>query len=293
MSGAPWPAPAKLNLFLHVTGRRVDGYHELQTLFQLIDLTDQLTIRVREDGRIVRSGTPIDGAPADDLIVRAAIRLGAESGGAVPGADIELTKRIPVGAGLGGGSSDAATTLVALNELWKLGLGIERLAALGLELGADVPVFIHGASALAVGVGERLTPVPIAPASFAVVFPGVPVRTPEVFQAPELTRNSPVITIPGFLSSDWPTRALPGRNDLETVVARREPEVRRALEWLTARGHARMTGSGAAVFAAFATAMAANAALAGLPAKWRGFVVTGLAQSPLAARVAAERSGGR
>ena len=293
MSAAPWPAPAKLNLFLHVTGRRADGYHELQTLFQIIDLADELSIRVREDGRIVRSGTPIDGGADVDLIVRAAERLALEAGTAVPGADIELTKRIPVGAGLGGGSSDAATTLVALDELWGLGLGTERLAALGLELGADVPVFIHGASALGVGVGERLAPARIAPASFAVVFPGVAVHTSEVFQAPELTRNSPIITIPGFLSSDWPTRALPGRNDLERVVVRREPAVRAALDWLKARGHARMTGSGAAVFAAFATATAAEAALAGLPAKWSGFVVTGLAQSPLAARAAAERSGGR
>ena len=293
MSGAPWPAPAKLNLFLHVTGQRADGYHELQTLFQLIDLSDELTIRLRRDGRIVRSGTPVEGGPAADLVVRAATRLATEAGVAVPGADIELKKRIPVGAGLGGGSSDAATTLVALDELWGLGLGTDRLAALGLELGADVPVFIHGTSALAVGIGERLTPVRLPPAYFAVVFPGVPVRTSEVFQAPELTRNSPVITIPGFLSSDWPTRALPGRNDLEAVVLGREPEVRRALDWLKARGHARMTGSGAALFAAFATAAEAGAALAGLPAEWNGFVVTGLAQSPLAARVAAERSGGR
>jgi len=293
VSVASWPAPAKLNLFLHVTGRRADGYHELQTLFQLIDLADELRIGLRSDGRIVRSGTPIEGGATQDLVVRAAERLMAEAGGRVPGADIELTKRIPVGAGLGGGSSDAATTLVALNELWRLGLAPAHLARLGLELGADVPVFIHGASALAEGIGERLVPVALPRATFAVVFPGVPVRTAEVFQAPELTRNSPVITIPGFLSSDWSARPLPGRNDLEPVVASREPAVRAALEWLNARGRARMTGSGAAVFAAFATEAAAKASLEGLPAGWEGFVVTGLARSPLAARVAAERSGGR
>ena len=293
MSDAPWPAPAKLNLFLHVTGRRPNGYHELQTLFQLIDLEDRLTIRPRVDGAIVRSGAAVGVPEASDLTVRAAVLLRSEVANSELGADIFVEKRIPVGAGLGGGSSNAATTLVALNELWKLHLPAQRLAALGLRLGADVPVFVHGLTALARGVGEVLEPASVAAACFAVVFPGVPAPTAEAFQAPELTRNSPVITIPGFLSSDWPARALPGRNDLEPVVAARHPEVRAALDWLGTRGRARLTGSGASVFAAFASRAAAEAALASLPREWTGFVATGLARSPLAARVAAERSGGR
>ena len=293
MSDDPWPAPAKLNLFLHVTGRRPDGFHELQTLFQLIDLEDRLSIRLRADGRVVRSGTRIGVPDGSDLAVRAALLLRSEVANFALGADIVVEKRIPVGGGLGGGSSDAATTLVALNELWGLGLPLDRLAALGLLLGADVPLFVNGHTSLAHGVGELLEPARVAEASFAVVFPGVPALTAGAFQAPELTRNSSVITIAGFLSSDWPARALPGRNDLEPVVAARHPEVRAALDWLGARGRARLTGSGASVFAAFASRAAAQAALAGLPPEWTGFVATGLARSPLAARVAAERSGNR
>ena len=293
MSDAPWPAPAKLNLFLHITGRRADGYHELQTLFQPIDLVDELTIRPRSDGVLARTGADIGAPPASDLVLRAARLLRAEAGEARFGADIALLKRIPVGGGLGGGSSDAATTLVALNELWGLGWPAGRLADLALRLGADVPVFIAGTPALARGIGELLEAVPVAPASYAIVFPGVPVPTAEVFQAPELTRNSPVITIAGFLTSDWPSQPLAGRNDLEPIVAERYPPVRAALDWLGRRGHARLTGSGASVFAAFADRGAARAALAGLPDDWMGFVATGLARSPLAARVATERSGGR
>jgi 4-diphosphocytidyl-2-C-methyl-D-erythritol kinase len=293
MSDAAWPAPAKLNLFLHVTGRRPDGYHELQTLFQLIDLSDELRIRVRRDAVIARSGGPVGLAPQADLVVRAARLLREVAGEPSLGADLAVTKRIPVGGGLGGGSSDAATVLVALNELWGLGLGIERLAALGLGLGADVPVFVRGTAAVGRGVGEILEPVEIAPATFAVVFPGMPVATAEAFQAPELTRNSPVITITGFLSPDWPLTALPGRNDLEPVVAARHPPVRAALAWLGERGHARLTGSGASVFAAFADRAAAQRALAGLPAGWTGCVAAGLGRSPLAARLAAQRRAGR
>jgi 4-diphosphocytidyl-2-C-methyl-D-erythritol kinase len=290
VSDAPWPAPAKLNLFLHVTGRRPDGYHELQTLFQLVDLADTLTIRRRTDGRIRRSGSPLGIPDQKDLAVRAAEILRSNAGNVGLGADIVVEKRIPIGSGMGGGSSDAATVLVALNELWGLHWPLDRLAALGVRLGADVPVFVHGRSALAGGVGERLEPAAIGPAHFAVVFPGVASLTAEAFQAPELTRNSPAITIAGFLSSDWPRRALAGRNDLEPVVATRLPAVRAALAWLGARGEARLTGSGAALFAPFAERAAAQAALAGLPAEWTGFVVSGLAESPLAARAAAERS---
>jgi len=284
-----WPAPAKLNLFLHVTGLRSDGYHELQTLFQLVDLTDEIEISVSRDGAITRSAG-LAGLPPDaDLVVRAARRLRDEAGDPGLGADLRVLKRIPAGAGLGGGSSDAATTLVALNLLWGLDLPAARLAALGLELGADVPLFIRGTSALARGIGEDLQPVAIPPAWFAIVFPGHPVATRDAFQAPELTRNSPLITISGFLSPEWPVRPLAGRNDLEPVVAARHAPVRAALEWLGTRGEARMSGSGGAVYAAFATEAAAVAALAGLPAPWVGFVVAGIARSPLAARVAAAR----
>jgi 4-diphosphocytidyl-2-C-methyl-D-erythritol kinase len=286
---APWPAPAKLNLFLHVTGRRADGYHELQTLFQLVDLADAIGIRVRRDGVIARSGGLADVAPEADLTVRAARLLRDSAGDPGLGADLTLEKRIPAGAGMGGGSSDAATVLVALNELWGLRLDAARLAALGLRLGADVPVFIQGTAAEGRGVGEQLRPVSVPPAWFAVVFPGHPVSTAGAFQAPELTRNSPVITISGFLSDGWPRRPLAGRNDLEPVVAARHAPVRAALEWLGARGRARMTGSGAAVFAAFDERAAAAAALTGLPTGWMGFVTAGLACSPLAARLAAER----
>jgi 4-diphosphocytidyl-2-C-methyl-D-erythritol kinase len=292
VSGAPWPAPAKLNLFLHVTGRRADGFHELQTLYQLLDWGDELSIRSRPDGRIRRSGADVGVTAEGDLIVRAGEALRTAAGVPALGAEIGLTKRIPIGAGLGGGSSDAATTLVALNELWGLGFSVTRLAELGLALGADVPVFVHGSTALATGVGERLTPVEVPEAHYAVLFAGAPVRTAEAFQAPELTRNSPIITIPGFLSPGWPTRPLAGRNDLEPVVVARHPPVRAALDWLGKRGEARLTGSGGAVFAAFATRAAAQAALAGLPAGWTGIAATGLSRSPLATRVAQERSAG-
>ena len=290
MSGAAWPAPAKLNLFLHVTGRRPDGYHELQTLYQLLDLHDELTFRVRTDGEIVRRGGVAGLAADDDLAVRAARSLRAALGKPLLGADISLLKRIPVGAGMGGGSSDAATTLVALNELWDGGLDLARLAALGLALGADVPLFVHGSAALGTGVGEALTAVEIAPACFAIVWPGHPVATAEAFQAPELTRNSPAIRISGFLSRGWPLAELAGRNDLQAVVARRHAPVRAALEWLGNRGQARMTGSGAAVFAPFATRTAAAAALGGLPSEWVGLVAEGITRSPLRARLAAQRN---
>jgi 4-diphosphocytidyl-2-C-methyl-D-erythritol kinase len=275
-----WPAPAKLNLFLHVTGRRPDGYHELQTLFQLVEFCDEVRIRVRPDGRIERTAGADGVSAEDDLVVRAARRLQAEAGTRL-GADLAVTKRIPMGGGLGGGSSDAATTLVALDRLWGLDLGVDRLAALGLELGADVPVFVRGRTALAGGVGERLEPAEVAPAWFAIVHPGIAVATGPVFQAPELTRNSAKITMRGSFTPGWPERELPGRNDLEPVVASRHAPVRAALEWLGRRGRSRLTGSGACVFAAFADEHAARAALVGLPAEWQGFVAAGLRESPL------------
>ena len=280
MNAAPWPAPAKLNLFLHVTGRRPDGYHTLQTVFQLVDLADELHFVPRADGEIRRLAGPAEVPTEEDLCVRAARRLQAAAGRRL-GTDIRLEKRIPVQGGLGGGSSDAATTLVALNEIWGLRLPAETLAAIGLELGADVPLFVHGQSAWGEGVGELLTPLELPARHFAIVFPGVGIPTAEVFQAPELTRKTPETTIRGFLKAG-------GRNDCEPVVTGRSPEVRRALAWLAERGRAQMTGTGSCVFAAFADRGSAQAALDGLPPGWRGFVARGLDRSPLQERLAAE-----
>jgi len=282
MTSAAWPAPAKLNLFLHVLGRRADGYHELQTAYQLIDLCDDLEFELRNDGGIHRlEGAP--SVPADaDLALRAARKLQAASG-AEMGADIRISKRIPVQGGLGGGSSDAATTLVALNELWGLHWPLERLSALGQELGADLPLFIHGHSAWGEGIGERLTPLDLPPRHYAVIFPGVGISTALVFQASELTRNSPSLTIRAFLQAG-------GRNDCAPVATGRYPEVARALGWLARRAAARLTGTGSCVFAGFETRAQAGAALAGLPGEWSGFVARGLDRSPLQERVAAERA---
>jgi len=278
-----WPAPAKLNLFLHVTGRRADGYHELQTAFQLLDLCDELDFRLRGDGVVERLAGPRQVPPEQDLVVRAA-RLLQRHAGSGQGVGISVAKRIPLQGGLGGGSSDAATTLVALNELWGVGLGEDELAGLGLSLGADVPVFVRGRSAWAEGVGERLTPLTLPPRCFAVVRPAAAVATVEVFQAPELTRNSPSITIRGFLQTG-------GRNDCEPVVVGRYPEVGRAIAWLGARSAgARLTGTGSCVFAAFDSREAAAAALEGLPDGWTGLVAAGLDRSPLLDRLEAERA---
>ena len=292
MSGLPWPAPAKLNLFLHVTGRRLDGYHELETLFQIIDLADELSIETRTDGRLERIGGAPGVAAEQDLVVKAASLLRERAGDPRLGATLTLAKRIPLGAGLGGGSSDAATTLVALNELWGLNLTVDELAELGLALGADVPVFVRGQNAVARGIGEQLEPVTLPERAYAVVFPGAPVATADAFQAPELTRNSASITIPGFPLPGIGGAVLPGRNDLEPVVAARYPAVRAALGWLGARGATRMTGSGACVYAAFRDRDAAQAALAGLPAGWTGFAAVGLGASPLIARLAIQRASG-
>jgi 4-diphosphocytidyl-2-C-methyl-D-erythritol kinase len=277
-----WPAPAKLNLFLHVLGRRPDGYHDIQTAYRLIDLCDSLSFELREDGAIRRLDGPAGVPESDDLCLRAARQLQAE-GGVRSGAGIRLAKRIPIQGGLGGGSSDAATTLVALNRIWSVGLDTERLATLGRELGADVPLFIHGHSAWGEGIGDRLTPLQLPARCYALVYPGIGVRTAEVFQAPELTRKSPKTTIRGFLQAG-------GRNDCEPVVSGRHPEVAAALAWLAARGDARLTGTGSCVFAEFADRDAARAALDGLPEGWSGFVARGLDRSPVLERLAAEPS---
>jgi 4-diphosphocytidyl-2-C-methyl-D-erythritol kinase len=285
---AYWPAPAKLNLFLHVTGRRADGYHELQTLFQPISLHDELQFSVCRDGVIQRTAIQNAIPEAEDLVIRAAHVLRERAGIPALGARIEVLKRIPVGGGLGGGSSDAATTLVALNALWGLKFSTATLATLGRDLGADVPFFVYGSAAMGRGIGELLEPVDLPPASFAVIFPNSPVATASAFQTPELTRNSPVIKIEGFLSRDWPLRPLPGRNDLQPVVAARHRAVMAALSWLGERGHARLTGSGGCVFAAFMDTASAAAALVGLPEEWQGFVATSLTESLLHLRLAHE-----
>jgi 4-diphosphocytidyl-2-C-methyl-D-erythritol kinase len=278
-----WPAPAKLNLFLHILGRRADGYHELQSCFQFIDLCDEVTIRVRAGGAIHRLAGAAGVAAENDLCIRAA-RVLQRAAQSSLGADISVLKRIPVGGGLGGGSSDAATTLVALNHLWNLSWPRERLAEIGLSLGADVPVFVRGRAAWAEGVGERLTPLypPQAPieCNYLIVKPNVFVGTAAVFSDPELTRNSPPITIDGFLASG-------GRNDCTEVVRRRYPEVARALDFLSSYGHARLTGTGACVFLACETAEAAREIMRQLPPALDGFLARGLNDSPLLERLAA------
>ena len=268
-----WPAPAKLNLFLHITGRRADGYHLLQTVFQLLDWGDTVHIRLRADGDIRRPGEVAGIAEADDLVVRAARLLQATT--ATPtGADIRVDKRIPVGGGLGGGSSDAATTLVALNALWGCGLPADELADLGLQLGADVPVFIHGHSAFAEGVAERLQPLDLPLRCYVIVDAGVSVPTRDLFQARELTRDSAPTTIAGFISG---ART---QNAFEPVVRARYPAVAGALDWLGQWGEARLSGTGGAVFAPV-DAGKAQAVAASCPPGMRAWVAQGVNVSPL------------
>lgn len=273
VESGPWPAPAKLNLMLRIVGRRPDGYHDLQTVFRLIDRSDQLFFTPTDDGRIGRSHRLLDVSEDSDLVVRAARRLQAATG-CRRGARIRLEKRLPMGAGLGGGSSDAATVLVALNRLWGLGLERSRLAAIGLELGADVPVFVAGESAWGEGVGERLMPLRLPPAWYLVAVPACHVSTGGVFQAPELTRDSAPIKIRDFLAGEQGNDCLP-------VVKSRYPEVAAALAALAPLGTARLTGTGACVFVEFDTEAAALQALARLPAGLPGFVARGLDRSPL------------
>jgi 4-diphosphocytidyl-2-C-methyl-D-erythritol kinase len=274
-----WPAPAKLNLFLHVVGRRADGYHLLQTLFRLIDLSDTLRFAPRADGE-VRLAQPLPGVPEDtDLAVRAARLLQAEAG-VREGVTITVEKRIPIGGGLGGGSSDAATTLLALDALWRLRIPRARLAEMGLALGADVPFFLFGRNAFAEGVGEVLTAVDLPPAWYAVITPQVSVPTREIFADPGLTRNTKPIRIAVFFAGGWEQEF---RNDLEPVAVGRYPAVGAALEWLGQRGvHGRMSGSGGSVFAAFSDEAAARLAARAAPSAWRVFVVQGLDAHPLA-----------
>jgi len=268
-----WPAPAKLNLFLHVTGRRPDGYHELQTVFQLIDLSDTIAISVREGGRIERPDGPVGVDPEMDLTVRAARALQTAADCRL-GATLRVRKRIPMGGGLGGGSSDAATVLLGLNHLWGCGMSLDELARIGLPLGADVPVFVRGSSAWGQGVGEDLQPLQLPETWYVVIHPGVSVGTHEVFQSPELTRNSPVITIRAFFQSG-------GRNDCEPVVRARFPEVADALDWLGQFASARLTGTGSCIFAPCATAIDAERLAARVPDRWTSYVARGLNVSPV------------
>jgi 4-diphosphocytidyl-2-C-methyl-D-erythritol kinase len=267
------PAPAKLNLFLRVVGRRADGYHLLQTLFRFLNYGDTLYLRCRDDGAIIRTVDLAGVSPEQDLVIRAARLLQAETGCRL-GAEIELDKRLPLGAGLGGGSSDAATTLIALNRLWSLGLPRQRLQQIGLRLGADVPVFVFGRSAFAEGVGERLQAVELDAAWYVVLQPRVSVSTAEVFAAPDLTRDSKPIKMQGFSAGA-------GRNDLQAVVCERYPEVARHLAWLQQFAAASMTGSGACVFAAFETEQAAQQVMARLPSDMTGFAARGIDRHPL------------
>ena len=277
MSQSSWPAPAKINLFLHVTGRRANGYHDLQTAFQFLDAADQLDFEIREDDQILRQGNYQGVANEDDLVVRAA-RLLRQHCDRDFGVNISVDKHLPMGGGLGGGSSNAATTLVALNALLELGLSQERLAQLGLQLGADVPIFVHGHAAWAEGVGELLTPITPPEKWYLVVVPDIHVSTAEIFNHSDLTRNTATITIRDFLGGA-------GQNDCEKVVTGLYPEIAEIIDWLTKRYNARMTGTGACVYASFDYGEEAGEAATTLPEKWRSFVARGLNYSPLQARL--------
>ncbi|WP_373990178.1 4-(cytidine 5'-diphospho)-2-C-methyl-D-erythritol kinase [Duganella sp. BuS-21] len=281
------PAPAKLNLFLHVNGRRADGYHLLQTVFQLIDHGDTLHFTLRDD-QALRRVTDLPGVPAEsDLIIRAARLLQAEvlrRSGALPrGVDIAIDKVLPMGGGVGGGSSDAATALMALNKLWNAGLSKQELMDLGLPLGADIPFFIFGETAFAEGVGEALQPVNAPECWYVVIEPGVMVPTAAIFGSEHLTRDTPAVNIADF-SSHSKTSGF-GKNDLQQVATKLFPPVAEAVEWLSAYGDARMTGSGACVFSAVASEADADAVLAKVPSKWTAWKAKALKQHPIIAKL--------
>lgn len=281
------PAPAKLNLFLHVVGRRSDGYHLLQSVFQLIDRSDTLHFDLRSDGRIVRT-TDVPGVPEEqDLIVRALRALQAayqrRHGRLPPGIDVAVEKCLPMGGGLGGGSSDAATALMAANHLWQAGLTDAELIALGLPLGADIPFFLFGETAFAEGVGEALQAVPGPDCWYVVIEPGVSVPTVAIFTATDLTRNTKAITISDFSRRHVESNDLIGfgKNDLQDVAARLFPPVAEAIEWLGGYGAARMTGSGSCVFCAFSTEHEAEQVLKHVPARWRAWKAKALQRHPM------------
>ena len=280
MSQASWPAPAKLNLFLHVLGRREDGYHELQTAFQFLEFSDELDFALRDDNEIVRYAD-YDNVPAQSDLVVCAANMLRELTNTPFGVDIHVDKRLPMGGGLGGGSSNAATTLVALNSIIGLNLSVDELADIGLKLGADVPVFVRCHAAWAEGVGELLTPISPREDWYMVVVPDCQVETAEIFDSADLTRNTPAITIRDFLAGA-------GHNDFEKVVRLRYPEIAEVLDWLDKRYETRMTGTGACVFARFSTQEQANEAARNLPESWQRIVAQGLNSSPLAQRLGLE-----
>ncbi|SIR46391.1 4-diphosphocytidyl-2-C-methyl-D-erythritol kinase [Aeromonas sp. RU39B] len=284
MSATAWPAPAKLNLFLHVNGRRPDGYHELQTLFIFLEHGDTLHVEVLDGSLELTLSPALPGVPDEEnLIIRAARMLQARLP-SPKGARITLTKRLPMGGGIGGGSSDAATTLVALNELWHAGLDTEALAAMGVALGADVPVFVRGVAAFAEGVGEKLQPVTLPERWYLVVKPDCHVATAAIFKDPDLPRNTPKMGLQDLLAGEW-------KNDCEGLVKKRHPEVANALGWLLEYAPSRMTGTGACVFAAFEDESLAREVLAKLPDGLAGFVAKGVNISPLANTLQQVREG--
>lgn len=280
MTELPWPAPAKINLFLHITGRREDGYHELQTLFQFLDFCDELRFNVRND-RIIRRCTEIKGVEEpEDLIIKAANRL-QEISNTDWGADIFIDKKLPMGGGIGGGSSDAATTLIALNKLWRLNLEIKDLAKIGLELGADVPFFLYGHTAWAEGVGEKLTDFEAKMPWYLLVNPNVHISTAEIFSNSQLTRDTTPIKMHSFIAGD-------SKNDCELVVRSKYPEVEQVFKWFGENSQARLTGTGACVFCAYPDKPTAKEVAQKLPEKWTGYIVKGLNRSPLLDRLAKE-----
>ena len=282
MNPTSWPAPAKLNLMLHITGRRADGYHLLQTVFQFLDYGDTLTIEVTSDGTI-ELVNPIEGVPdAQNLLYRAALLL-RQATGTPLGARIAIEKRLPMGGGVGGGSSDAATVLVALNHLWETGLDDDQLAALGLQLGADVPVFVHGRACWAEGVGERITPLTLPEPCYLVVVPPVQISTAALFSDDDLTRDCPPIKIPAFVAGG-------GRNVFVPVVRKLYPHVAEMMDQLSAFGDVRLTGTGACLFIAFDHCDQAQAVQKLLPDDWCSFTAQGVNESPLRRRLAEANS---
>lgn len=268
-----WPSPAKLNLFLHITGRNANGYHELQTLFQILDRGDRLAFEINDNSHIALADS-LPGVPDEDNLVVKAARLLVKHTGTDKGVTIHIDKQLPMGGGIGGGSSNAATTLVALNNLWNCQLSDEELATIGLQLGADVPVFIHGKTVFAEGVGEKFAPATVPSAWYLIVNPGVHVSTPAVFGEPELPRQTPRLAWSAYHYENT-------RNDCQEIVCKRYPEVAKLLQWLVHYAPSRMTGTGACVFATFSDQQEARDVLAKLPAHWTGFVAKGVAESPL------------
>ncbi len=286
-----WPAPAKLNLFLSVTGRRDDGYHELQTVFQLLDIGDELDFKLSSHGAVTRTNDLSGVKERDDLVIRAANLLREETGYG-GGVEITMRKHLPMGGGLGGGSSDAATVLVALNALWRTGLSVDELAALGLRLGADVPVFVRGSSAWGGGVGEKIQPLELGEQWYFIIHPNCHVSTAEVFNDPALTRNSPAKTIRSFLRAghvgnvvDFDRLMCRTHNDCESVVARRFAQVAGALRWLSEFRPARLTGTGACVFTPVQSAEEGRSLHSRMPGQWQGFVARGCDHSMLKTRL--------